>query len=186
MKSIKSHILNGLLIGVAIVGFALAANTVFTDLEATGDLTVGDDVTITDDVTVGGDLSVTGNTTFTGTLGVSDNLTLDDLLILSPSTFLGMTTSSAVTASRTYHLFTSTAGAVKLASTPTISTAAATNGQLLIMRSTSTVNYITIQDNDTLSGSQLELGADTRDLDSNNPIVLIYDSGTEKWHEVAY
>jgi hypothetical protein len=52
-----------LLLGLG--GSAQAAPTRFTDLQATGDLTVGDDATIT------GDLAVTGNAAVTGVLSTS-------------------------------------------------------------------------------------------------------------------
>jgi hypothetical protein len=52
-----------LLLGLG--GVAQAASTKFTDLRATGDLTVGDDATIS------GDLAVTGTASVTGLLSTS-------------------------------------------------------------------------------------------------------------------
>ena len=73
-------------------------------------------------------------------------------------------------------------GAITMASTPTISTQAAVNGQSLII--TGGANTVDFVDEGTLTGSLLELGASSRTLNTGDILELIYYSG--KWYEVGF
>lgn len=76
-------------------------------------------------------------------------------------------------------------GAVVLVATPTI-TAPATDGQLLLIQGTDATNTVTLQDEGSLAGTGLELGAATRVLGLGDTILLTWDSGTSRWYEVAF
>jgi hypothetical protein len=76
-------------------------------------------------------------------------------------------------------------GAVVLIATPTI-TAPATDGQLLLIQGTDGTNTVTLQDEASLAGTGLELGAATRVLGLGDTILLTWDSTTSKWYEIAF
>lgn len=73
-------------------------------------------------------------------------------------------------------------GNITMASTPHISTQAASNGQELILTGgTNTVDFV---DEGTLTGSLMELGSSSRTLNTGDMLHLIYYSG--KWYEVSF
>lgn len=76
-------------------------------------------------------------------------------------------------------------GAVTLTATPTI-TVPANDGQLLLIKGTSAVNTVTLQDITALAGTQLKLGNATRLLGLNDTILLSWDAAVSLWSEVAY
>lgn len=78
-----------------------------------------------------------------------------------------------------------TGGNLVLISTPTIS-APAFDGQLLLVMGNHATNTVTVQDNDTLGGSTLELGAATRLLGLGDHLLLSADVTQGKWFEVAF
>ena len=93
-----------------------------------------------------------------------------------------------------FQIITSSGGIVTLTNTPSISTttaegAALASGKLMYLTGTSDANAVVLQDDDTLAGSQLELGATTRSLGVNDVLVLIWSataSTTGRWLEVSY
>ena len=107
---------------------------------------------------------------------------------------------SAVEASTTiintasYLVVTSSGGLVGLTTTPSISTTTAkgfalATGVKITLRGTSNSDAVELRDDDTLSGTQLELGAGTRALGINDVIVLMWDaeaSTTGRWLEISY
>lgn len=76
-------------------------------------------------------------------------------------------------------------GAVVLVATPTIS-APATDGQILLIQGTDGTNTVELQDDGSLAGSGLELGAASRVLGLGDTILLTWDSTTSKWYEVSF
>lgn len=76
-------------------------------------------------------------------------------------------------------------GAVTLTATPTI-TPTSTDGQLLIIQGTSDVNTVTLQDEATLPGSQLQLGAGTRVLGAGDIWMGVWDLATTTWLEISF
>jgi hypothetical protein len=71
-----------------------------------------------------------------------------------------------------------------LTSTPTI--ASGDDGQLLIIRNVDTVDVITVQDQGTLAGSNLRLGAATRAIGPRDVLVLQYSNAIGDWAEVLF
>lgn len=76
-------------------------------------------------------------------------------------------------------------GAVVLVATPTI-TSPATDGQFLLIRGTSDVNTVTLQDEASLAGTKLALGAATRLLGAGDQILLAWDATSALWYEVSF
>lgn len=76
-------------------------------------------------------------------------------------------------------------GAVVLVATPTI-TAPATDGQLLLIQGIDATNTVTLQDEASLAGTGLELGAASRVLGLGDTILLTWDSTTSKFYEIAF
>lgn len=74
-------------------------------------------------------------------------------------------------------------GAVTMTSTPTI--ADGIDGQLVYIFGTS-ANTLTLQDQGTLAGSNLELAAATRVLDVGDVLVLMFDLTASVWYEVSF
>lgn len=108
-------------------------------------------------------------------------------LTFSPTgdTAIAMASNSTFTLSgfpRTFVIVTATGDAIVMRSIPTVSTAAAQTGDIYIIQSTTAT--ITLQDDGTLAGSALELGASTRALGVGDMIGLIYRAG--KWWEMFF
>lgn len=83
------------------------------------------------------------------------------------------------------HLVNNSGGPLTLTSTPTIAFAVSNQRVLLINTS---ANSVTLQDNDHLAGTQLQLGANQRVLSQYGVIELISASigGAQYWLEIAY
>lgn len=173
MGNLMKKYLLALLIGVAAVSVSHAAATKFTDLTVTGTLT-----TVTSATT--GNQTVTGNSTVTG------DRTVAGRNVITPTSMTGVTVSSSVPAAASYYILTSTSGALIMAATPAISTTTATNGQTMILRGVSASNTFTLQDQGTLSGSLIELGAATRVISDKKVLFLLYDSTLGEWLEQSY
>jgi len=83
---------------------------------------------------------------------------------------------------------------VALTVIPSISTATSglggttpfTDGTILILISTGSMNSITFQDNATLAGSMLHLASTSRILTANKVLALIYRAATTTWNELYY
>lgn len=84
-------------------------------------------------------------------------------------------------------------GAVTLTGTPTIPNGL--DGQLLLLRGTNNTNTVTLQDESSLSGSNVELGAATRVLGNNDLLLLVFQSGSPRyqvpptgaaWYELVF
>lgn len=71
-----------------------------------------------------------------------------------------------------------------LTSTPTLQTG--DNGQQCLIRCVDTVDVITLQDQGTLAGSNLRLGAATRALGPRDSILLVYSDAVGDWTEIVY
>lgn len=81
-----------------------------------------------------------------------------------------------------FNVFTSSGGPLTLSATPTITTTTWAEGTRFIIQSAT--NTITFQDNGTLSGSLLELGANTRALGVGDILELIFRNST--WWEIGF
>ncbi len=71
-----------------------------------------------------------------------------------------------------------------LTSTPTVING--DDGQQCLIRCVDTVDVITLQDQGTLAGSNLRLGAATRALGPRDSILLVYSNAVGDWTEIAY
>ena len=110
------------------------------------------------------------------------------------STLSGVNVTTTVINTAAYLVVTSSGGSVTLTNTPTISTTTAAGlalatGKTITLRGTSDTNFVVLQDDDTLSDSQIELGASSRTLGLNDILVLFWDASTStsgRWLEVSY
>lgn len=108
--------------------------------------------------------------------------------IASQQFVTGATNATAITASASMIVVTSTAGAVTLATMPNISTGTSVqNGTYIVITSTSAgSDSVCFQDDDTLAGSSLELGAVVRCVGRADSLVLMYLSSLQKWVERSF
>jgi hypothetical protein len=173
MINLMKKYLLAFLVAFVSVEVVYAAATKFTDLTVTGTLTAATSAT-------SGNQTVTGNSTVTGDRAVAGRN------VITPTSMTGVTVSSSVPAAASYYILTSTSGALVMTATPAVSTTTATNGQTMILRGVSASNTFTLQDQGTLSGSLLELGASTRVISDKKVLSLIYDSTLGEWLEQSY
>ncbi len=105
----------------------------------------------------------------------------------------GVWVSSCIPVLSSYEtVISSGAASVTLTSTPSISTSTIvggtnilTSGTYLVLSSTAAAGVI-FQDDGTLSGSKLQLGAATREVKIYKTLVLIYDAADGFWREISY
>lgn len=119
------------------------------------------------------------------TLSTSGNRTEAGRLIQTPSTIQSLLAASAISADAAKIRVVGNGAARTLTSTPSISAGTA-DGQRLLIKGTSASLTITLQDEGTLPGSTLELGAAARVLGLHSQIELSYDSTNAKWEEISY
>jgi hypothetical protein len=118
--------------------------------------------------------------------------------IVTPSVAFGLSGQTGVFISTTipvlssYETIISSGGNIKLTSTPTISTdtvaggaTAIPDGWILVLTSTAT-QTITFQDEGTLTGSNLALGAATRAISKTKTLTLQWNAALGRWLELAY
>jgi hypothetical protein len=79
----------------------------------------------------------------------------------------------------------SSGGAVVVGTLPTIPNGSA-DGQRVLIKGTSAVNTVSIQDNTAVPGTNLELGAAARVLGAYSQIELSWDLTDGKWVEISY
>lgn len=94
--------------------------------------------------------------------------------------------STTISVTSTFETLLSTGGSVIVTATPSISTTSIKDGTFLVLASTSTTSPVVLQDNGSLSGSQLELGAASRTISGNATLTLIFDLTLSKWKEIAF
>ena len=135
-------------------------------------------------------------------VGDNTNKILKDgtFVIAKPLEMTVDTTQSVVEESTTvintaaYQLLTSSGGIVTLINTPSVSTTttagiALGTGKMITLIGTSDTDAVVLQDDDTLSDTQLELGANSRSLGKNDVLVLVWQasaSTTGRWLEVSF
>ncbi len=136
-----------------------------------------------------------------GTLVYRDSLNLSALGLLSfastqvgtgGSQNLGINISTTIPVSSSYEVLLSSGANILLTSTPNISTTTVVggtvgiaDGTILVISSTGAAT-ISLQDNGTLSGSQLELGAASRAITAKKTLTLIFNAALSSWLELAY
>ena len=146
------------------------------------DATVSDDLTVTGDLTVGATLVHSGVASFAKTAVGSVG-----------SAAGGITVSTTIPVTTNYESLISTGSTITLTSLPNVSTATVvggstelSDGTFLILTSTAAYGGVLLQDEDTLTGTRLQLGAGTRLVDQYNTLILIYDAVDNFWREAAF
>lgn len=77
------------------------------------------------------------------------------------------------------------AGPVTVGTLPTLSNGTVDGDEVLI-QGTDAANTVTLQDNGTLAGSRLRLGANNRVLGKGDTLLLSWDQADARWYEVSY
>lgn len=133
----------------------------------------------------------TGNTTNSGNVATTG-------ITSFPRSSLNVGASSEVTVTSSYVTVISSSNNVLMKSKPNISTATANGGStalpdgaFLIVKSTGcdtavSVSSVTFQDEQTLSGSRMRLGAASRTVSCFKVLTLMYDATTKFWNEINY
>ena|SRR3990167_462553 len=164
-----------------------------TDSVRIASITANGIVNLFSDLHVGDAVTVVGTTTLQGSVELNDSL-----LNIIPQSMTGVIVSSRVLPTSTYITVLSTGGPggngnVRMTSTPNISTATVAtgatawpNGTIIIITSTASTHTVEFQDEDTLTGSRLELGAAQRIITVNKYLILMYNSTLTKWYELAF
>lgn len=134
-------------------------------------------------------LGVSGDAIFSAAttvqaIQVNGAMVLASTLRLTPYSLQTLSAGNAIAALATKVRVAGNGGAITLTSTPTI--AAGLDGDIVMILGTSVANTITVQDNATLAGSNLKLGATTRLIGSGDILVLCYDTTSGFWHEVSF
>lgn len=127
----------------------------FTNLNAAGDLTVTDDLVVTDDVEING-------------------------ISVYPADSQTIRSTTTVTPTATYETWTTTGGAITV--TSVLVTSATTAGQMYVIRCAT--NGITIADEDTTTGANVQLQDNYLTLDLGDVLGLLWN-GTD-WVEMFY
>ena len=132
-----------------------------------------------------GNLTLNGSATITGNESVSGNNTVSGKTIYPIQTVTGISTQTiGITPTASYMMLLSTGGAVVMTTTAVqIATATATNGQYVIIGSTSSVSTVTLTAG---SAEGIRLGAATRVIDNLKRLTLIFDSFDSQWKEISY
>lgn len=153
--------------------------TCLTAIDVSGNAKVGS-------LTNTGAATVTGNSTISGNQSLTGNLTMSGKEITPRATITGVTIATTVVPTATFMVLTTTSPAATIVSTAVPTFSAGTDGQWLVIKGTSSVATTTLQDNGTLAGSTLELGAASRVISDLKVLTLIYDSTVAKWVEMSY
>lgn len=135
-----------------------------------------------DGTTVGAAVPSTGGFT---TLSSTGQRTESGTVVQTPSALQSLLAAGTVNANAAKVRVVGNGAARTLTSTPSI-TAGVADGQRLLIKGTDAVNTITLQDEGTLPGSTLQLGAATRALGLNSQIELSWDSTTSMWCEISF
>lgn len=105
----------------------------------------------------------------------------------------GININTIVPVTSSFETVVSSGGAIKLTSVPNISTTTIVGGTVtipdgtfLVITATTTAGTVTFQDQGTLTGSQLELGAATRTLTKDKTLTLIFDATELVWKELSF
>lgn len=118
---------------------------------------------------------------------------VNGLQVFGKSAISGVVVSTTIPVNASYETVLSTGGAIVITATPSIATTTivggATNlpsGTYLVLTSTSSSGQVTLQDDGTLSGSKLQLGASTRAITQYKTLTLVFDATDGFWREISY
>lgn len=133
--------------------------------------------------------SATGTNTIAGSLSTTGTTTIIGKTVYTPTSVTSISSNTTISPTATYLLVLSTGNNVTCGLTalplvaPCISTATATNGQYLVIGSTSSTSSVTFADGTT---SGMQLGSATRLVDNLKKLTLIFDSFDSQWKEVSF
>lgn len=123
--------------------------------------------------------SATGAVTFSGAV------TFTAKIFTTPSALQTVAAANLITSTAPKIRIKGNGGPVVMTSLPTIDLGTA-DGQLLIVLGTDDTNTVTLQDNGSLAGSKLRLGATSRVLGNGDMLLLSWDSAAALWFEMAF
>lgn len=138
-------------------------------------------------VSIGGVVTQTGNEILSGLESYSQSV-----VGAANSPTQGIYISTVIPVTTAYIILTSSGGNLTMTSTPSITTNTVVGGTVgipngtYIVLTTTMTNTITLQDQGTLSGSLLALGASTRAISKTKTLSLIFNTALARWLEVAY
>lgn len=119
------------------------------------------------------------------TLDASGVATLAGKLIYSPTAVQSIGAASTILADAAKVKVVGNGGPVTVGTLPTLSNGTA-DGQVVEVFGTNSTNTVTVQDEGTLPGSKLRLGATTRVLGHGYSLRLSWDAGDALWYECGY
>ena len=128
--------------------------------------------------------TIAGSTGSFTTLAVSGAVSLSGALALIPTTLQTVAAANVITPSGKVRV-AGDGGAVVLTSTPTI-TPGAIDGQLCLVQGTHDTNTVQLQDDGSLAGSKLRLGAANRTLGAGDSVLLSWDATLGMWCEISF
>jgi len=158
---------------------SLAYDLVFTNNSAAYVTFNGPGYVRTDDAS--GNYDLTLSAANAGDVVVNDNLELVGGLQLDATTTQTVSTTTTVLVGNATHIVLTATSSVVLSSAPTIADGLA--GQVVIIRGASTTATVTLQDQDTLASSNLQLGSTSRQLGNSDTLALMFDGAdwVELW-----
>lgn len=176
---------------VTLVATTLTATTATVTRLTTGSLTVSSTMT------AAGYTATTSTSTY---LYTATRLSNAGLLVFPPTAVgsgntatTGVYGSTVIPVTATFQTVISSGLLSLMTSLPNISTSVVVGGStllpsgtVLILTSTQAVGGLILQDAGTLAGSQLQLGAATRQISQHKTLVLIWDATARFWKELAY
>lgn len=127
----------------------------------------------------GGNVTALGtlNSSGTGTNTLTGSLAVTGKTIYTPTSVTAVATTTVISPAATYLILFSTGGPINL---PASGLSAGTNGQYIVLGSTTTNNVILTD------GSGMQLGASTRTLNGVKRIGLLYDTLDSQWKELSF
>lgn len=119
------------------------------------------------------------------TLAASTSASIAGLLATPPTALQTLAAANLIAVAGTKVRVVGNGGAVVMTSTPTIALGTI-DGQELLVQGTSDVNTVQLQDDGSLAGSKLRLGAANRTLGAGDTIRFSWDSTLQFWLETSF
>jgi hypothetical protein len=136
-----------------------------------------------DGTTIGG--TTQGNGTFTN-LNTLGEMFITGITITPASAVQSLLAASPVTPNASKIKVVGNGGPVTLTAVPTITVPALQDGQQLMIVGTDDTNTVTFQNESSLAGSKMKLGAATRALGAGDVLSLVWDEDMDTWLETGF
>lgn len=130
-------------------------------------------------------LQASGAATLNGAIALNGAASFASKAFLTSSAIQSLLAATSINPNAIKVRVAGNGGPITVTAMPSI-TSPVSDGQLLIIQGTDATNTVTLQDEATLAGTQLELGAATRLLGLGDTIGLLWDSVTSKWYELFF